>query len=448
MSKSSQDDHAQITRIISKPDQSDALRVRRARLKVVKGPDKGLTENIEHPGLVVGTSPECDLVLNDPAVSRRHLELAPTDDGFCLRDMNSKNGTTVSGLKIRDVLVSEGVDIQLGKSVLRLIVLDEHDEYPLSPRTSFGPLLGRSVAMRRIFAALEPTAASDSILLLEGESGTGKDVAAETVHQFSKRRDEPLIIVDCGAIQPSLAESELFGHRKGTFTGAERDRTGAIESADKGTVFLDEIGELGPDIQPKLLRFLEKKEIKLLGENHYRSVDVRLIAATNRDLKAEVAAGRFREDLFYRLSVVKIRIPPLRDRREDIGLLARSFVQKLDPELDPVEVISEQVISMFLSHDWPGNVRELRNVVERLLLFPNRPEAALALTPARQDNALSNLMSLPFHDARRQWTEQFEKMYLSATLDSCNRVISNAAKAAGIPRQTFHRLMAKHGLKK
>jgi two-component system response regulator GlrR len=436
------------TRIITKPDQSAALQVRRARLKVIKGPDKGQQKDLPHPGAVVGSSPDCDLMLTDAAVSRRHFEILPGEDGFTLRDLGSKNGTLVGGMLLGQVTLTAGADIQVGQSRLRFSILDEHDEYPLSSKTAFGAMLGRSVAMRQVFALLEPAATSEVTLILEGESGTGKDLAAETIHSLSPRRGGPFVVVDCGAVHSTLAESELFGHKKGAFTGADSDRAGAIESADGGTVFLDEIGEVPPEVQPKLLRFLESKEVKRLGENRYRQVDVRLIAATNRDLTAEVEAGRFREDLYYRLSVVRVRFPPLRDRREDIGPLARSFVQKLRPDADPVEVISDQVLSMFHNHDWPGNVRELRNVVERLLLFPDRPRAALSPTGVSSGREAADLLGLPFHEARRAWTDRFEKVYLSSMLDAHGGVVSQAAEAAGIPRQTFHRLMTKHRLKK
>jgi DNA-binding NtrC family response regulator len=436
------------TRIITKPDQSAALQVRRARLRVTKGPDKGRQKDVPHPGAVVGTSPDCDLMLTDPAVSRRHFEILPGENGFTLRDLGSKNGTLVGGMLLGEVTLTTGTDIQVGQSRLRFSILEGHDEYPLSPKTSFGSMLGRSTAMRQVFALLEPAAASDATLILEGESGTGKDLAAETIHSLSPRRNGPFVVVDCGTVHSTLAESELFGHRKGAFTGADQDRPGAIESADGGTVFLDEIGEIPSGVQPKLLRFLESKEIKRLGENRYRRVNVRLIAATNRDLGAEVEAGHFREDLFYRLSVIRVRFPPLRDRREDIGPLARSFVQKLRPDADPVEVISDQVLSMFQNHDWPGNVRELRNVVERLLLFPGRPGAAISPTGGSSGQEAADLLSQPFHEARRSWTDRFEKIYLSSMLDAHGGVVSQAAEAAGIPRQTFHRLMAKHRLKK
>ena len=437
-----------VTRLITRDDKSVALQVRRAQLRVSRGPDKGQKKEIELRRMVVGTSTDCDLVLTDPAVSRQHFELLPGEKEFRIRDLGSKNGTTINGLRVVEAVMSGGEDILIGKTRIRFSMLDKLDEYPISTETSFGPVLGRSLIMRRVFAVLERAAESDSTLLLEGESGTGKDLAAEAMHMFSPRREQPFIVVDCGSIQSTLAESELFGHCKGSFTGAERDRAGAFESANGGTVLLDEIGELDLTIQPKLLRALEKREVKRLGENRYRPIDVRVVAATNRDLQHEVEASRFREDLFYRLSVLRVRLPALREKREDIGPLARSFVQRLDSKLDPIEVISDQVLAMFMNHDWPGNVRELRNVVERLLLFPEKPETALITGEYSSEDSTQNLLRMPFHDARTKWNERFEKSYLAAMLDSCDGVVAHAAERAQIPRQTFHRLMTKHGLRK
>jgi transcriptional regulator with GAF, ATPase, and Fis domain len=450
MSKKNNDESVLVTKIITKSDQTSSLQIRRASLKITKGPDKGLQIKIQGNGVVVGSAPECDLVVTDPAVSRRHFELVPVERGFLLRDLGSKNGTGIGNIAIKEAILTGQAEIIIGQSRIRFSILSEHDEFPLSSRSSLGRLLGRSVAMRKIFYLLERAAKSDTTLLLEGESGTGKDLAAETVHELSDRRRGPFLVVDCGAVKSTLVESELFGHRKGAFTGAEKDRAGVFESATKGTVFLDEIGELDPALQPKLLRLLENRQIKRLGENKYRPVDVRLIAATNRDLKAEVDSGKFRQDLYYRISVLGINMVPLRDRREDIGMLARSFVQKLDQNVDPLKVVSDQVISMFLNHDWPGNVRELRNVVERLLLFPEKPAQVLQLTKADQNQAITydNLINLPFHDARRNWIDRFEKVYLTSLLDANQGVVARAARQAGIPRQTFHRLLTKHGLGK
>ena len=436
-----------VTRVINRSDQSPALQVRRATLKVVKGADKGVEKDFHQYGVVIGTSPECDLILSDPSVSRRHCEIVPEEAGFRLRDLGSMNGTFVADLLVKDVFLRKNEEIIIGNTRIRFALLKQSEEYPLSSKTSLGRMQGRSLALRQVFAVLERVAASESIILLEGESGTGKDLAAETVHSLSSRRQKPFVVVDCGAMKSTLVESELFGHRKGSFTGADRDHSGAFESAEGGTVFLDEIGELDPALQPKLLRLLEKREVRRLGENQYRPVDIRLIAATNRDLGAEVKAGRFREDLFFRISVVRVRMPPIRERREDIGMLARGFVQQLNPNVDPMEIVNEQVLALFHNHDWPGNVRELRNVVERLLLFPDRPESAIQQMGTETDQS-ADLMNLPFHEARNKWVDRFERAYLSTLLDSAGGVVSQAAKIAEIPRQTFYRLMSKHRLTK
>jgi DNA-binding NtrC family response regulator len=438
-----------ITQHVERPGRT-TLRARRAKLEVIEGPDKGLHRDLQHSHVVVGSCPQCDLELTDPAVSRRHFELLPVEDGYILRDLESKNGTLMRGLEILQARLTGGEEIEIGRSVLQLSILEEHDEWPLSRKNAFGTLVGRSAAMRQVFAVLERVAPSDATVLLEGESGTGKDLAAENLHLHSGREGKPFVIVDCGAVAPSLVESELFGHRKGAFTGADRDRPGVFESANQGTVFLDEISEVDLSLQPRLLRLLDKREVRRLGENRYRPVDVRLVVATNRVLASEVQQGRFREDLYYRLSVVRVRLPALRERREDIGLLAREFIGKREPDRDPDEIITDQVLAMFMNHDWPGNVRELRNVVERLLLFPDRPGSAIARNRDQEAAPVipANFLDMTFREFKARLQEHYEKAYLSAVMDACNGVMSWAAKKSGLPRQTFYRLINKYRLKK
>jgi DNA-binding NtrC family response regulator len=388
-------------------------------------------------------------MLSDAAVSQKHFELLPSVEGFRVRDLGSRNGTWARGLRIADARIEHKELIELGYTSLKLLVDDGHEEFPLSNATSFGAMLGRSLAMRQVFALLERAAVSDSTLLLEGESGTGKDLAAETVHAASPRFEGPFVIVDCGSMQSNLVESQLFGHRKGSFTGAMNDHAGAFEAASGGTVFLDEIGELDPALQPKLLRVLEKRQVQRLGENAYRPVDVRVIAATNRDLESELRAGNFRQDLYYRLSVLRVHMPALRERREDIPDLARHIATTLRPNVPTEQVIDSEVLELLMNHPWPGNVRELRNVIERLLIFPEWPEAALGRarfdmqgTATPQSYAVS--LDVPFHEARRLATEKFEKAYLEAALDAASGVVTQAARTADLPRQTFHRLLTKH----
>jgi DNA-binding NtrC family response regulator len=446
MSNSHDKLHEPITRVINQADHASSLHIRRARLRVVKGPDKGMEKLVPPHGLVVGTAPECNFVLSDSAISQTHFSVMPGETGFHLQDLGSRNGTWMRGIRFKDAYIRRRENIEIGYTTLRLLLMDGHEEYPLSSSTSFGGMIGRSVAMRQVFAMLERASASDATLLLEGESGTGKDLAAETVHSLSPRKEGPFVVVDCGSMQANLVESQLFGHRKGAFTGAVSDRPGAFEAADGGTVFLDEIGELDAALQPKLLRVLEKKQVQRLGENEYRPANVRVIAATNRDLETEMKAGRFRQDLYYRLSVLRVHMPALRDRREDVRPLAINIVRQLQHERDPKDVISEDVLALLLNHPWPGNVRELRNVIERLLLFPDWPEAALTPGSELPQTGEGEVMEMPFHEARRVVTERFEKAYLASALDACDGVVARAAQKADIPRQTFHRLMSKHNL--
>jgi DNA-binding NtrC family response regulator len=434
---------SRVTRVVERSDRTSVLQVQRARLQVVEGPDRGLEKEIPPEGLVVGSGSACDLILDDPSVSRRHFELRPVETGYRLRDRDSTNGTYVRGLRLTQALLVGDEEIEIGATKIRLVILEGVHELALSDRSSFGTLRGRGVEMRRALALLEQAAANDSTVLLEGESGTGKDHAAEAIHQASVRAGQPFVVVDCAAMQPTLMQSELFGHRQGAFTGAEHDRVGAFEAAEGGTVFLNEIGELPLELQPLLLRVLERREVQRVGDDRPRTVDVRLIAATNRDLERETAEKRFRHDLFFRIAVLRVRMPSLREHPEDIGMLAKLFVQHIRPDMDPVEVISDQVLSLLIGHDWPGNVRELRNVVERLILLPRQSEQ---IFDGFAGVERADWLETPFHRARGRWVDHFERIYLLHMLDTCDGVVTQAAARAEIPRQTFHRLMKKHGL--
>jgi DNA-binding NtrC family response regulator len=442
------------TQILTRPDGTAVQVVRQASLSVFKGADKGHSVLVAQGAAVCGADHGCDLVLTDPAVSARHFEVRPTPQGFQIADLGSTNGTFVEDLRIGSCFVDSGTVIRVGRTRIRLLPTRERVEIPLSTRERFGRLLGHSVAMRRVFAVLERVAPTDVTFLIEGESGTGKELVADSVHQASPRAEGPLVVVDCGAIPENLVESELFGHERGAFTGADRARAGFFEAASGGTILLDEIGELPLAVQPKLLRVLEQREIKRVGSNATIAVDVRVLAATNRNLAEEVAAGRFREDLYYRLAVLRLEVPPLRERREDIPTLVEHFVSTLAPGIDVERALSADTMAMLRRHDWPGNVRELRNVVERLLVLPELGAAAIPSLGAddgpgegRGSGAdVEALFGLPFHEARTRWQERFERSYLAAKLKASNGVVLHAAEQAQIPRQTFHRLLRKHGL--
>ncbi len=334
----------------------------------------------------------------------------------------------------------------------------------------FGKLIGNSAPMQALYSLLRRASATDSTVLIEGETGTGKEVTAQAIHDAGVRRDGPFIVVDCGAIPGQLLESELFGYERGAFTGAVNSRAGAFEAANGGSIFLDEVGELNLDLQPKLLRVLESRTIKRVGTNHHVPVDVRVLAATNRNLQAEVKAKRFRSDLFYRLAVVHVKIPPLRDRVEDIPLLVRSILSQLGVIGSPLEeVLAEPELEQFLSGcSWPGNVRQLRNYLEQRLALgssipppasdsmfpPNRTPEVPALAPLKLDSAPASVQplpeieyDLPLKAAREQWNRYMEIRYLQRLLEQHGGNITAAAKSAGVNRVHLYRLLWKHGLR-
>jgi DNA-binding NtrC family response regulator len=439
---------AAATRVIEQPGGATVLMVRRSTLAVVRGPDRGQAVTIEGRPARVGTDRRCDLVLQDPSVSAVHFVVEPGGAGFLLRDLGSTNGTIVDGYRVEGIYLPRSAQIDAGQTRLRFTTLKEELEIPLSKRTRFGDLLGHSDAMRQVFAILERVSDSDCTVLLEGESGTGKELAARALHEASSRRGELFVAVDCGALPPSLIESELFGHVKGAFTGAAGDRPGLFEEADGGTLFLDEIGELPLDLQPKLLRVLESRCVRRLGDARAREVNVRLVAATNRNLTREVAEKRFREDLYFRLGVIRVRLPTLRERREEIPRLVAHFMSSLGQ--DPSQGIPDSMMAMLQEYPWPGNVRELRNVVERLVLLPGmQPDFYLDGAAAARDpdgNGLPIDLAHGFHEGKRLWTERFEREYLARQLRNCKGNVSELARVSGLSRQSCHRLLGRYGL--
>ncbi|HVY48576.1 MAG TPA: sigma 54-interacting transcriptional regulator [Minicystis sp.] len=414
---------------------------------VTQGPDAGTRAASQSDRLVVGAAESADLVLHDPTVSRFHCELSPRAGRVFVRDLGSRNGTVVDGLDVVEAYAVEGAKIAVGRSELRLELRGERVRLALSERESFGLMVGTSKAMRRVFAVLERAATSDATVLLEGETGTGKEVAAESIHRESARKGEPFVVVDCGAIPEDLLESELFGHEKGAFTGATGAREGAFRAAHGGTIFLDEIGELGLELQPKLLRALERREVKPVGGDGYRPIDVRVVAATNRNLAAEVNERRFRSDLYYRVAVVQVRLPPLRDRREDIPALAGHLLAQMGASRS--DLVDDRFLAELRRHAWPGNVRELRNYLERCLAMreqlPVEPDAAAA--SAFGDAGDGPDLSLPLKLARERWSREFERRYVTRMLERHAGNVSAAAREAGVDRMHFYRLLWRFGLK-
>ena len=424
------------TRILSRPT-GRVIAVRRARLRVTRGPSRG--EQLELSSLspiVIGSDPDADLILADDTVSARHAEVRPTARGWVVRDLGSTNGVVINDVRVAEAQLDENTKrLALGESELEWKLYDDEVEHLMSA-TPFGGLVGDAPAMRALFALLEQAAGADSTVLLEGESGTGKEVLAEALHRASPRAERPFVVVDCGALAANLVESELFGHEKGAFTGADRARSGALEEAHGGTLFLDEIGELPLEQQVKLLRALEARQVRRVGATREKPIDVRVIAATHRRLEGLVAAGQFRADLYYRLAVIKVHVPALRERAEDILPLARRFLAELKPSLDPSALLSDAISTALVAHQWPGNVRELRNVVQRLVLVGElATDVRAPVAPPEYD------------PARRQALDDFEREYCRAILAHAGDNVSRAAAAAGLSRQMLHRLLRKHDLR-
>jgi DNA-binding NtrC family response regulator len=432
-------------------------------LEVIDGPDKGKTLTTKSRVVRLGTSPECELDLDDDTTSRFHARIEVDPFGHRLLDEDSKNGTFVGDMRVRDIYLASGARIRIGGNTLRYAPGDEEVEITLATTDNFGRMLGGSAAMREIFAVLGRVAPTDMTVLIEGESGTGKELVADAIHQHSKRERGPLVVFDCSAVAPNLIESELFGHVKGAFTGATGSRAGAFERANGGTLFLDELGELPLDLQPKLLRALEQRQVRPVGGDRPIQVDARIVAATNRNLQKEVEAGNFRQDLYYRLAVIRVALPPLRRRVEDIPLLVRHFLADLDLADRDVQVGYDTILKL-QRHKWPGNVRELRNFVERaaLLATDNRLETRYLMPPAFGDTrtdqvpeadsptaaALAELdIDLPFKDAKARLIETFERAYWGRLLDKTGGNISAAARVAGIHRKSAEYLLKKLDLR-
>ncbi len=447
------------TMVISDRDGPRSLILQKSRLAILNGERQGEAIIVDRPVYSLGAGAGNDLVLPDRFLSRNHCEIENSESGYILRDLDSTNGTYLQGIRIREAFLPSGADIRIGNTRLSFNPLPETRKYDLSRANHFGNVLGQSVAMRRIFRVLETFAPTDTAILIEGETGTGKEVLAEAIHANSRRSSQPFIVIDCGALSNNLVESELFGHTRGAFTGATADRIGAFEQADGGTVFLDEIGELSAEIQPKLLRVLEKKEVRRLGTNLFRRINVRIISATNRRLETAVNSGRFREDLFYRLAMMKIEIPQLRKRRDDIPMLIEHFIESCNTDIDR-ETLKQQLSSGMIRdyierHAWPGNVRELRNFVNMIALSGADAAGATLSTvggwnePARGAAGAGGLVidtNRPFKDAKAELIKEFETRYIVALLKRYHWNISRAARSAQIERAYLQRLARKYAL--
>lgn len=396
---------------------------------------------------VLGSAPQCDIVVRHPTVSRLHAELSWRDDGLWVRDEGSTNGTRIQGIAIVDANVPDAAVMRVGAVDLSVTYIDVDADDDSEQAVSFAPMVGTTPIMRTTFAQLSRLATSDVTVLIEGETGTGKDLAARIVHQRSNRADGPFVVLDCSSLTESLLESELFGFARGAFTGAVSARPGVFEAADHGTLFMDEIGELPLATQARLLRALENRSVRRIGEQQERSFDARIVCATHRDLRAMVNRGEFREDLFFRIAVVSVRMPGLRERTGDIAALARHFVPA-----DEQHRLTPALLAELEAHLWPGNVRELRNVLARLVAIGElriashaSPSSALpervAVIEPPPDDGTSTLA-----EARERAIERFERDWLTRLLERHKHNVTVAAQAAGVTRTYLHKLIKRYGL--
>lgn len=439
------DDVATVSRAVEVDAEDTHLR----RVVVIEGCDTGTVFSLDPSSptrLLLGTSPACEMRLRDPTVSRRHAAFEPAGRRYKLIDFQSTNGTFVDGIAIVEVYVRGGEIIRCGGTTMRV---EEGEATPLAPLPSaarFGRTFGASVAMRRLYPLCERLAKAQLPVIIEGETGTGKEVLAESLHEMSKSTG-PFVVFDCTAVSPSLLEAELFGHERGAFTGAVTSRPGVFEEADGGTLLIDEIGDLDLPLQAKLLRAIDRGEVKRVGSQKALKVNVRILSATRRDLDKAVAAGRFRDDLFHRLAGGRIELPPLRERTGDIPLLARRFAE----EMGAPHVLTSEVLARFEDYAWPGNIRELRNSVARCIALGDDDLVLGSRTSSQRNVAASDpsvdwltpLFALPFPLARRKTLETFEQRYVEHAVATHGGNVSAAARASGLALRYFRLVKAR-----
>ncbi|HLL01464.1 MAG TPA: sigma 54-interacting transcriptional regulator, partial [Myxococcaceae bacterium] len=430
---------------------------RRFRFTVLEGPQPGQTKDSNADTFSLGSHALNDLVLDEPTVSRFHCEVKIDRDGARVRDLDSRNGTMLDGVHVREAWLRGGSVLRLGRVSVRFDFSPESNRLLISEKTTFGELVGTSAVSRASFALMERAAASDATVLLEGETGTGKSRAALSIHRASARASGPFLTVDCGAIPGNLLESELFGHEKGSFTGATTTKLGKFELAEDGTVFLDEIGDMSLMLQAKLLRVLQEREFERVGGVKRIKLRARVIAATHRTLADEVATGRFREDLYQRLKVITLQIPPLRDRPEDIPLLVHHLLERINEKVHKrVTRVPPEVLQHLSRLPWRGNVRELENVLTRavvlapgeVLLGADLPALEPGSEPDRALPSSGPMFAPPPVDDPSQipTLDEAERMLIQRAMAVTKGHKGKTCQILGISRPTLERKLQKYGL--
>jgi len=437
------------------------VEVRGGRIKPAKGAVTSWIEVGTEP-VIVGRNAACKVVLDDGKCSAVHVEFVATEQGVRVRDLGSRNGTFVGGVRVGEIFLLTATKLRIGETEM-VFEPARPERITVSNISSFGPLVAENPGMRAIFDKLTKVALTDLTVLITGETGTGKELVAQALHRGSVREKKPFVIVDCGSIPPTLAEAYLFGHERGAFTGAVDKRPSPFQEAEGGTIFLDELGELPIDVQPKLLRALAERRIKAVGGSTYRDVDVRVLAATRRDLVRAVNAGGFRSDLYFRVAQVKIELPALRQRLEDIPVLVRRMLKDLGDEA-AYERISTHTLERLMRHDWPGNVRELRNAVavahalategEELDVSAHLGSLQEAPLPGPVfgggggggGGGFGSLKGRQFQDAKRDVLTRFERDYFAALSDEAKGNVSEMARRAGMERAHVRAYLRRHGI--
>jgi len=440
--------------------------LRRVMLRVKTGPDKGSQITVARSRITVGRSAVNDLVLTDTSISGTHAEIVLGESGIQLHDLDSTNGTWVNAIRIASCYLEPGSVIKVGKTEIELLSADEV-QVPISGQDHYGAMYGRSPAMREVFAVLERVAPTEMSVLVGGQTGSGKELVARALHDESNRQEGPFVVLDCGSLPRELAEAAILGHKKGAFTGAVSDRAGCFEEADGGTLFLDEIGELPLDLQPKLLRVLDRREVQRIGESQVRKVDVRVVAATHRDLRMMVGQGQFREDLYFRLSVMQVDLPPLRERGDDVLMLGEKFLEDFVRMMGgtvPKPQFSDAAKDALLAEQYPGNVRQLKNMIQRAahlcragLIEPNdlhlgRREEPRSVATRKDDDGETGFdpaqFERPFKEAKQTIVDAFERAYFGRLLEKTDNNLSRAAAEAGITRYYLRELLKRLGMHK